>query len=146
MNKLHYIIVAIFLFFNSACKAQDTLKCEVLTALLDVEKLNTDLKLGSNAGYIRILDQSEMFRNCECSYKNFSIGIIENIPLDFNTGRYIDLAILKASDTGNMFNLEIFYALSGQQDDYPNLFTGDIILTKTKAGIIVKKANIDNTQ
>ncbi|NRB65489.1 MAG: hypothetical protein HRU40_21145 [Saprospiraceae bacterium] len=146
MNKLHYLIVVIFLFFNSGCKSQDTLKCEVLTALLDVEKLNTHLKLGSNAGHIRVLDQSEMFRNCECSYKNFSIGIIENIPLDFNTGRYIDLAILKASDAANIFNLEIFYALSGQQDDYPNLFTGDIRLTKTKAGVIVEKANIGNIQ
>jgi len=68
----------------------------------------------------------------------------EDIPLDFNTGRFIDLAITSFKQKENTIKIEIFYALSGQNDATPNLFIGSINITKSDDGFKIKDYNIGN--
>ncbi len=133
------------LLFILCCKNQVENDCQILNAILSVEKLSVDLKLNNNStGYIRVLDKSGRFKNCKCDYKNFHIGIIKDIPLDFNTGRFIDIAITSFEHNKNSITIKIFYALSGQNDIYPNLFIGEIELIQGVENIKVKDSNIGN--
>lgn len=140
-------VVPIFFFFNTLCWSQGSNKCEIISAILSIEKVNNHLNLGfKSIGFIRIVDKSGEFANCKCTYKNFLLATVEQVPLDFNTGRHVDLAILKLKKDKNIINVKIFYALSGQTSATPNLFTGDIKLITMPKGVKVTEANIGNIQ
>ena len=120
-------------------------QCEIIEAILEVEPLSTHLRLDTRSGgCIRIVDQSGMFKGCKFAYKTFFVGVIDSVPVDFNSGRCIDFAILSAKKQKEFITVAVFYTLSGQNDDFANLFMGTIKMVETSEGLKVEEIDIGN--
>lgn len=153
MKNYSKLLCAASLFILSMylCNAQSSLvkPCAIINSLLDIKRLQVDLNINSEdkvTRFIRIVDQSNFFKGCECNYRKTQVTVIKVVPLDFNTGRYIDLAILKVKQEKSNLKLDFFYATSGQNDKYPNLLLGKITFVLSKNNILTTDLQITNIQ
>lgn len=143
MMRFKYLILFVFVFSFLRGFSQ----CEIVRAMLGVEPLSTHLRLDTRlGGCVRIVDQSKIFKGCKFTYKTFFVGVIDSVPVDFNSGRCVDLAILKVEKQEGIIIVTVFYTLSGQNDDFANLFMGTVKLVETAEGFEVEEVDIGNVQ
>jgi hypothetical protein len=142
-------IILIFTFFlgiGYICQAQNTDKCKYLIGILSIDKISNHLQLNDGKlKTIRIVDESKFFKKCNCDFKAWYIGSINVIPVDLNTGRSIDIVILKIKKKRKLFIINFIYSLSGQLE-IPNLWSGSATFSIEKEQIVLKEYNLVNVQ
>lgn len=134
-------IALIFLFLqlsNIISHAQASKKCEYLIKLLCIDEIaeHWDLRDGKLKS-IRIVDIDGFFKNCSCEYKLLYIGTINKIPLDINTGRAIDIAILRVKKKKKEMTISFFYALPSQMG-MACLWSGEVTFEKKEHELVIK--------
>lgn len=146
MRKI-IMFIGFFLIGQQIVHAQSLNYCELIDSILSIGKVNDHLQLDVKKNkFIRIYDSSRYFKNCKNSHNSHSVVVINKTPLDFNTGRHIDLAITKAIKKKKKLFISVFYSLSKSSDDYANLWVGDIEVEIINNSFKVTKSNFYNIQ
>ena len=130
MKYIKVLIIAVLVFNSIYSTAQEVDKCILIDSILSINQIVAHLQLDKKKfRRIRIFDPKNFFEDSICTLSSHHrVSFIDKIPLDFNTGRYVDLAIIGIEKEANMLYVSVFYTLSGQSDDYANLWAGDITM------------------
>lgn len=84
-------------------------KCDVISMILDEKHLSEFISGHSDNFLIRITDLSDYFGNIKCGYNQYSVRVEDNIKIDLNSGRFIDICILSVNKKDELVDFEIFY-------------------------------------
>lgn len=140
-------IISLFFVTIQIANSQSLNYCQLIDSILSIDKINYHLQLDVKKNrFIRIYDSSRYFKNCNNSHKSHSVVVTNKMPLDFNTGRHIDLAITKVKKKKKKLSISVFYSLSKSSDDYANLWAGDIEVEVLKNSFKITKSNFYNIQ
>lgn len=144
--KKHIIILILSAAISNYCQSQNVKKCEYVIDILSIEKISDHLQLtNGKSKRIRIVDIKNYFKNCKCETTLWDIGVINEVPVDINSGRSIDFVILNVKKKKKTVEFTFFYTLSGQLD-LPNLWSGNVIFETIDDKIKIVKFSIYNVQ
>lgn len=147
MQFFKILIFFISIFGPICINAQKIDRCALIDSILSVDKIIDHLQLEKKkAKFVRVYNPSRFFKGCNCIFKTHTVTFIDKLTLDFNSGKYIDLAITKIKKENNLLHVSIFYALSGQSDEYPNLWAGDIEVELFDDNFRITKSSLYNIQ
>jgi hypothetical protein len=145
--RIKTVLFVFFLLGQQIVVAQSLDYCQLIDSILSIDKIGGHLQLDTKKNkFIRIYDSSRFFKNCNNSFKTHSIIVINKLPLDFNAGRHIDLAITKMKREKKKISISVFYSLSGQSDKYANLWAGDIEIEVSANEFKIIKSSFYNIQ
>jgi hypothetical protein len=119
MKRNHYLITAIVpLVILMGCKSMESRysllndqNCNLITALLKTEPLESYINQNNQLKLIRIIDQTNKIKAEKCSLGTHGILVTNKIKPDINTGYYIDILIYQIIRLEkDRYSVRVFYA------------------------------------
>ncbi len=152
--KIKIIFIVFLLLTVELVNAQKVISnCLIIDSILNVDSFRKSIGISENPRkIIRIIDSKNFLKKCKSvqlySYHigNQTVSITNQIPLDINTGLFLDMVLLSIKQNENKVEVDIFFVNNKCEDNVKHKYMCKAFLVKADNRLSVEKVNYSHIQ